>query len=48
MIIERIYIFTKSIEIKGKIARKSKFWSQLGVKLNNFTTKDPFAKDTEL
>jgi len=45
---EFIFLPSQWIEIKGKIARKSKFWSQLGVKLNNFTTKDPFAKDTKL
>ena len=28
------------IEIRGQIARKLKFWGQLGVKLTKFTAKD--------
>jgi hypothetical protein len=36
------------IEIRGKIARKSKFWSQLRAKLKKFAAKDHFGKDTEL
>ena len=28
----------------GKIARKSKFWGQLKVKLKNFTANDQYAK----
>jgi hypothetical protein len=36
------------IEIRGKIARKSKFWDQLGVKLKKFTVNDQSAKCTEL
>jgi len=36
------------IKIKDKIARKSKFWSQLGVKLKKFAAKDQSAKGAEL
>jgi hypothetical protein len=36
------------IEIRGKIVRKSKFLSQLKAKIKTFTTKDYFAKGTEL
>jgi hypothetical protein len=36
------------VEIKGKIARKSKFWGQLRAKLKKFTAKDHFAKGVEL
>jgi hypothetical protein len=36
------------IKIRGKTAKKSKFWGPLGVKLNKFTTKDESAKNTQL
>jgi hypothetical protein len=36
------------IEIKGKIARKSKFWGSLRAKLKKFTTNDHFVNDIEL
>ena len=36
------------IEIRRKIARKSKFWGKLGVKLKIFTTKDQSVKGAEL
>jgi len=36
------------IEIRGKIARKSKFFSQLRAKLKNFAANDHFTKDTKL
>ena len=32
----------------GEIARKSKFWSQLRVKLKKFTANDLFEKGVEL
>jgi hypothetical protein len=32
------------VQIRGKIARKSKFWGQLRVKLKKFTVKDHFEK----
>jgi hypothetical protein len=32
----------------GKIARKLKFWGQLGVKLIKFTANDQSAKDAKL
>jgi hypothetical protein len=36
------------IKIRGKTAKKSKFWGPLGVKLNKFTTNDESAKNTQL
>jgi hypothetical protein len=36
------------IEIKGQIARKLKFWGQLGAKLKKFTDKDQSAKGTKI
>ena len=36
------------IEIKGKLARKLRFWGQLRAKLEKFTVKVYFAKDAEL
>jgi hypothetical protein len=36
------------VEIKGKIARKSKFWGQLRAKLKKFTVKNHFAKGAKL
>jgi hypothetical protein len=36
------------IEIRGKIARKSKFWGKLRAKIKKFTAKDHFRKDVEL
>jgi hypothetical protein len=32
------------VQIRGKIARKSKFWGQLRVKLKKFTVNDHFEK----
>jgi hypothetical protein len=36
------------IEIRGQIARKLKFWGQLGVKMTKFTAKDQSAKDAKI
>jgi hypothetical protein len=36
------------IEIRGKIARKSKFLGQLKAKLEEFITKDHFTKGEKL
>jgi hypothetical protein len=36
------------IEIRGQIARKLKFWGQLGVKLTKFTAKDQSAKGAKI
>jgi len=36
------------IEIRGKLARKSKFWGQLRAKLKKITVNDHFAKNIEL
>jgi len=45
---DQIYFLpSQLIEIKGKIARKSKFWGQLGVKLKKFAANDQFAKDVK-
>jgi len=36
------------IEIRGKIARKSKFWGQLRVKLKKFAGNNQFIKGSKL
>jgi hypothetical protein len=36
------------VQIRGKIARKSKFLGQLGVKLKKFKVNDHFAKGIKL
>jgi hypothetical protein len=36
------------IEIRGQIARKLKFWGQLGVKLKKLTAKDVSVKDAKI
>jgi hypothetical protein len=35
------------IEIKGKIARKLKFWGQLGAKFKKFAANDQSAKSAK-
>jgi len=36
------------IEIRGQIARKLKFWGQLGAKLKKFAAKDQYAKGAKI
>jgi hypothetical protein len=43
-----LFLPSQLIEIKGKIAVKSKFWGQLRVKLKKFTANNHFAKNIEL
>jgi hypothetical protein len=46
--ISNFFLPSQLIQIRSKIARKSKFWGPLRAKLNKFIAKDHFAKDIKL